>query len=142
MGLQIQQSLDSGLGLYDNRGLVVEVLKRIIYSGIDGRDKFLMQGFPAEIEQAALFEANCAQLKAIIYATAGGDGGTVEIKGSDLSSNSIETLFAKEFRLKPMQQWEESTFNKFLGNEISYGVVAGGPYSGKTTISNQLSQLV
>jgi hypothetical protein len=81
-------------------------------------------------------------LKAIIYATAGGNGGTVEIKGSDLSGKSIETLFAKEFRLKPMQQWEESAFNKFLGNEISYAVVAGGPHSGKTTISNSLSRLV
>jgi hypothetical protein len=48
------------------------------------------------------FEASCAQLKAIIYATAGGNGGTVEVKGSDLSGKSIETLFAKEFRLKPM----------------------------------------
>ena len=41
-----------------------------------------------------------------------------------------------------MQQWEESAFNKFLGNEISYAVVAGGPFSGKTTISNSLSNLV
>ena len=41
-----------------------------------------------------------------------------------------------------MQQWEESAFNKFLGNEISYAVVAGGPLSGKTTISNSLSNLV
>jgi dephospho-CoA kinase len=29
-----------------------------------------------------------------------------------------------------------------LGNEISYGIVAGGPLSGKTTISNALSNLV
>ena len=41
-----------------------------------------------------------------------------------------------------MQLWEESAFNKFLGNEISYAVVAGGPLSGKSTISNQLSNLV
>ncbi len=81
----------------------MEILKRIIYSGVDGRDKFLLQGFPFEIEQSTAFETTCAQLKAIIYATAGGNGGTIEVRGSDLSGKSIETLFAKEFRLKPMQ---------------------------------------
>lgn len=103
LGLQIQAQIDAGGNPFDNTTLVVEILKRIIYSGVDGRDKFLLQGFPFEIEQSTAFEANCAQLKAIIYATAGGNGGTIEVKGSDLSGKSIETLFAKEFRLKPMQ---------------------------------------
>lgn len=103
LGNQIQAQIDAGGNPFDNTNLVVEVLKRIIYSGVDGRDRFLLQGFPFEIEQSTAFEANCAQLKAIIYATAGGNGGTVEVKGSDLSGKSIETLFAKEFRLKPMQ---------------------------------------
>lgn len=80
----------------------MEILKRIIYSGVDGRDKFLLAGFPTEIYQSTAFEAACAQIKANIYATAGGNGGTVEVKGSDLSYKSIETLFAKEFRLKSM----------------------------------------
>jgi len=53
-------------------GLVVDVLKRVIYSGIDGHCKFLLCGFPESIDQARAFEENCAKIAAIVYTTAKG----------------------------------------------------------------------
>lgn len=51
--------------------MVVEILKRIIYSG-NGCDKFLLVGFPEEIHQADSFEKHCATISAIIYTTGKG----------------------------------------------------------------------
>ena len=51
-------------------------------------------------------------------------------------------MFSKDFRLKVMKNWDESSFNKLLGNDVSYGVVLGSPLAGKTVVSNHISQLV
>jgi len=51
-------------------------------------------------------------------------------------------MFSKDFRLKVMKNWDESSFNKFLGNDVSYGVVLGRPLAGKTVVSNHISQLI
>lgn len=51
-------------------------------------------------------------------------------------------MFSKDFRLKVMKNWDESSFNKLLGNDVSYGVVLGRPLAGKTVVSNHISQLV
>lgn len=51
-------------------------------------------------------------------------------------------MFAKDFRLKVMKKWDDDTFNKYLGNDVSYGVVLGRSLSGKTEISQNLSQMV
>lgn len=51
-------------------------------------------------------------------------------------------MFAKDFRLKVMKSWDESSFNKLLGSDVSYGVVLGRPLAGKTFVSNQISQLI
>jgi hypothetical protein len=48
-------------------------------------------------------------------------------------------MFAKDFRLKVMKKWDDDTFNKYLGNDVSYGVVLGRSLSGKTEISQNLS---
>lgn len=48
--------------------MIVRMLKRIIYSG-DGRNKFILSGFPDIVEQAKEFEKSCATISAIIYAT-------------------------------------------------------------------------
>ena len=53
-------------------GLIVKMLKKIIYSGIEGRDKFILCDFPDTIVQACEFEKECAKLRAVIFA-AGGD---------------------------------------------------------------------
>lgn len=66
----------------------------------------------------------------------------MEIKGDDISLKSIDTVFSKDFKLKVMKNWDESSFNKMLGNDVSYGVVMGRPLAGKTLVSNHISQLV
>lgn len=88
--------------------LVVEVLRRIMYSGIDGHNKFLLCGFPETIEQADAFEACCSAIKAIIYTSP--KGANIEIKDNNLADKKIDTLFSKEFRLKTMNEWDMATF--------------------------------
>jgi hypothetical protein len=56
-----------------------------------------------------------------------------------LSLRNLDTIFAKNFKLKVMKSWDESSFNKMLGNNVSYGVVIGRPLAGKTYVSNQIS---
>lgn len=51
-------------------------------------------------------------------------------------------MFSKDFRLKVMKNWDESSFNKLLGNDVNYGVILGRPLAGKTLVSNHVSQLV
>lgn len=36
--------------------LIVKMLRKIIYSGIEGRDKFILSDFPHSIKQSAVFE--------------------------------------------------------------------------------------
>jgi hypothetical protein len=114
-GNKIKEGMQHGK---DAQGLardIVEVLKHIIYSGIDGHKKFLLSGFPDLISEAAIFEKNCSTISAIIYTTAKGQA-TVEVKGDDLSHKNIDTFFAKEFRLKTMNEWDPNTFENHLGN--------------------------
>jgi len=56
--------------------LIVEMLKKIIYSGIEGRDKFILSDFPDTIAQACEFEKECAKLRAVIFAAGGDDAQT------------------------------------------------------------------
>lgn len=55
--------------MWADPGLIVAILKRIIYSGQDVNDKFLLVGFPDQIEHAELFEANCCTITVIVYTT-------------------------------------------------------------------------
>lgn len=41
-----------------------------------------------------------------------------------------------------MKNWDESSFNKLLGNDVNYGVILGRQLAGKTLVSNHVSQLV
>lgn len=41
-----------------------------------------------------------------------------------------------------MKSWDESSFNKMLGSDVSYGVVMGRPLAGKTVVSNYISSLI
>lgn len=69
---------------------MVRMLRRIIYSG-DGRNKFILTGFPEIIEQAQEFEKGCASIAAIIYATT--NEPIVEIKNNNLTLFNIDALF-------------------------------------------------
>ena len=46
IGRKIKAALDKGKEIDHQSTLVVDILKRIIYSGIDSHNKFLLIGFP------------------------------------------------------------------------------------------------
>lgn len=115
------------------------MLRNIIYSGIEGRDKFILSNFPENIEQAKEFEKSCAKISAIIYTT--GDEPTVEVTSSNLTLFNISSLYQKEFRLKTMKNWDLRTFQEHLGQKVDFGIVIGRPYSGKSTISKYVASL-
>ncbi len=81
LGLVVQDLVDAGKNFWFEHALIVKLLRKIIYSGVEGRDKFLLNGYPNEIEEAVAFETNCAQIKAIIFTAASFNESTVEIKG-------------------------------------------------------------
>lgn len=137
VGRVIQDLLNNGKNVWSEPQHIVEILKNIIYSGIDGQDQFLLIGFPDQIEHATLFEKDCSKISAIIYTTAKGVA-HVEVKGDDLSLLNIDSLFAKEFRLKTMTEWDSSTFAMHLGKKVNWGMFTGRSFSGKTTIANAL----
>jgi len=120
---------------------IVDILKKIIYSGIDGHDQFLLVGFPDQIEHAAVFEKDCCKISAIVYTTAKGQA-HVEVKGDDLSLLNIDSLFAKEHRLKTMNEWDASTFAEHLGKKVNWGLFTGRSNSGKSTIAKALINLI
>ena len=112
------------------------MLKKIIYSGIEGRDKFILSDFPDNIKQAQEFEENCSKLTAVIFAAGGDESDTVvEIFNNGLSIESIDQLLQKDHRLKTMRSWDESTFNEHLGNKTDWGIVTGQSLSGKSLVA-------
>lgn len=91
--------------------LIVKMLKKIIYSGIEGRDKFILSEFPTTINAAHEFEKECTKLKAVIFAAGGQDVDTmITIDQNNLAVESIDSLFQKEHRLKAMRTWDESIY--------------------------------
>lgn len=117
------------------------MLKKIIYSGIEGRDKFILTDFPDTIKQAKEFETQCAKITAVIFAAGGEDSSSVlDIIDNGLSIESIDSLLQKEHRLKPMRSWDESTFNEHLGNKTEWGIVMGQSLSGKSLVAKLISE--
>lgn len=117
LGSKIKEAIDKGQSLSQHPELIVNVLKHVIYSGIDGHNKFLLVGFPQSIQEASVFEKHCAMITAIVYTASKGQS-TVEIKGNDLGHKNLDTLFAKELRLKTMSEWDTSTFEDHLGKKV------------------------
>ena len=134
----IKEKREAGEAIDD---CVVEMLKKIIYSGIEGRDKFILTDFPKTIQQAQVFERECSKLRAVIFA-AGGDGGapSIQIRDNGLITESIDSLFQKEHRLKTMREWDESTFNEHLGNKTDWGIVIGQSLSGKSLVASIITE--
>jgi len=114
------------------------MLNRIIYCGQASLNKFILSNFPGTIEQAKVFEANCARLSAMIYPTSASTA-TVEIKNNDLTLFNIDSLMAKQFRLKTMSEWNHQLFEEKLGNRVEFGLMVGKSNSGKTTLANLLA---
>ena len=114
--------------------LIVRMLNKIIYCGQASLNKFILSNFPGTIEQAKVFETNCARLSAMIYPTSASTA-TVEIKNNDLTLFNIDSLMAKEFRLKTMSEWNHQLFEEKLGNKVEYGLMVGKSNSGKSTLA-------
>ena len=114
----------------------MKLLKRIIYSGIEGRDKFILSDFPDTIKQCQEFEAECCRITAVIFAAGGQDDAPViEIIDNGLSIDTIDTLLQKDHRLKTMRDWSESSFNEHLGDKTEWGIVLGQSLSGKSLVA-------
>ena len=87
--------------------LKTRLLKKVIYSGND-KTKFIMNSWPETKDDAHCFESQCAKIAAIVYAS--GQEPVVEILGNSLEVFSIDTLFAKQFRLKTMRGWDATNY--------------------------------
>lgn len=140
VGKEINDQISAGKDYQrDLDHLIVRMLQRNIYSGIESRDKFILTDFPENIKQAQAFEAGCAKITAVIFA-AGADG-VVEIIENGLAMDSIDSLLQKEHRLKPMSGWDEATFSEQLGNKTEWGVLIGQSLSGKTLVGKTIADL-
>ena len=71
--------------------IIVRMLRKIVYSGAQKNNKFILSSFPDIIEQAKEFEKSCAAITAVVYAT--NDDPVVEIKNNNLDLFNIDTLF-------------------------------------------------
>ncbi len=141
IGKTIQDLLTKGRNVWSEPMEIVKILKKIIYSGVEGNDKFLLIGFPDQIDHSQIFEKMCSKISAIVYTTAKGQP-TVEVKGDDLSLLNIDSLFAKQFRLKTMEEWDASTFEEHLGKKVNWGLLTGRSLSGKTAVANALCSII
>ena len=118
VGRLINEQISAGKDAHrDLDHLIVRMLKKIIYSGLSSRNKFILTDFPDTIKQAQQFENDCSKITAVIF-SAGGDAGSslIEVIDNGLSIESIDSLMQKDNRLKAMRSWDESTFNEHLGD--------------------------
>lgn len=116
------------------------MLKRIIFSGLEERNKFILTEFPDSIAQAELFEQECTKISAVIFVAGGESGNRIEIIDNNLHLESIDSLMQKDHRLKAMSSWDETTFNEHLGNRTAWGLVQGGPLSGKSLVAQTVAE--
>ena len=116
------------------------MLKRIIFSGLESRNKFILTDFPDTIKQAQVFEQDCTNITASIFAAGGDENSRMEIIDNGLSIESIDSLMQKDNRLKAMRNWDEAVFNEHLGNRINWGVLQGASLSGKSFVAEELAK--
>ena len=136
IGIEVLSRVSAGKVI--SADLIVKMLKKIIYSGVD-RSKFILTGFPDTNDQAQEFESSCAKLTAIIYAS--GDEPVVEIMNNNLEMFSIDALFQKQFRLKTMKCWDETSFKEHMGHKTDWSLLCGRKYSGTDTIGGIIAKL-
>ena len=118
--------------------LIVKMLRKIIYSGIEDRNKFILTDFPDNRESAEDFEAQCSTIKAVILAC--GPDQKIEIVDNALDQDSIDAMFQKGNRLKPLRGWDETLFKEQLGNKVDWAIVKGESLSGKTTVAKMIAE--
>lgn len=89
IGKEITSLVSAGKAISNE--LIVKMLRKIIYSGIEGRNKFILTDFPDSREQAQDFEAQCSSIKAVILAC--GADQKIEIVDNALHEDSIDAFF-------------------------------------------------
>ena len=119
---------------------VVEMLKRVIFSGSEG-NKFLLTNFPISPDQSAYFEAHCCKIAAIVYASANKGEKIVEVPGN-MAVATLDAIFQKDFRLKTMREWDHDQYQAFLGLKTDWCLIVGRSFSGKSTLAKELAPLV
>ena len=60
---------------------------------------------------------------------------------NNLEMFSIDALFQKQFRLKTMKAWDETTFKEHLGQKTDWSILCGRKYSGTDTIGGLVAKL-
>lgn len=142
IGREINEQISAGKDYQrDLDHLIVKMLKRNIYSGIEERCKFILTDFPDTIKQAQEFENECSKITAVVLAAGGEDTSTtIEIVDNGLSIESIDSLLQKEHRLKTMRAWDEGTFNEHLGNKTEWGMLMGPSLSGKSLVGKIVAE--
>lgn len=115
---------------------IVRMLNKIIYCGQPKLDKFILSNFPDFIDQAKEFERSCAKIAALIYPS--NNSSVVEIANNNLSMQTIDSIFQKNFKLKTMSEWNFQMFDEQMGNKVQYGFIVGKSLSGKTTIAKDM----
>ena len=144
VGKEINEQISAGKDYQrDLDHLIVKMLKKNIYSGIESRTKFILIDFPDTIKQAQEFESDCAKLTAVIFA-AGGELAMdamhpYNIIDNGLSLDSIDSLMQKEHRLKAMRAWDEAIYEEHLGDKTDWGIVIGQSLSGKSLVAKMVA---
>lgn len=106
IGLSLLHQAKQGKKL--NTDLQVQMLKKIIYSGQDCRNKFILSSFPETIDHAHEFERCCSHISAIIYVTK--KDPIVEVRDNNLQNFNIDALFQKSYKLRVIDEWNYRTF--------------------------------
>jgi len=141
--LEVERQTNIGLQLKANPEDIeakIALLKRIIYSGIDGHNKFVVNDFLNDTEEARWFEIKCAKLAAVLYAS--DKGPTVELASDKFNSNMVETFFSRFYKVKTMTSWDASVFDEHLGKRTKWGLVTGRSYSGADQVAKDLCNMV
>jgi len=87
VGCEINEMVTAGKDVTcDIDAQIVKMLKRIIFSGLDCRDKFILSEFPETIAQAEHFEKECTKISAVIFAAGGEESSRIEIIGNNLQN--------------------------------------------------------
>ena len=60
---------------------------------------------------------------------------------NNLEMFSIDALFQKQFRLKTMKSWDETTFKEHLGQKTDWSILCGRKYSGIDMLGGLVSKL-
>jgi hypothetical protein len=112
--------------------VLLRLLCAVIYNGNNWQKNFILVNFPTKIAQAREFEAGCAKIKTLLYATTADP--VVELAGG-VATQNVDSLFSKSFRLVTIDKWDHSLFNQKLGEKVEYGVLLGAAAPAKAVLA-------